>query len=114
MTDMLIKLYEIETQGSFEAEQKALGITLRKPIGPEKHAIIAWVFEHFGGGWASEVEVALSNQPRTCIVAVKDSKMMGFACYDATALGFLVLLAWLNHIVKKEPARRCSTPVCWI
>ncbi len=88
MADMLIKLYEIETGGSFEAEQKALGITLRKPIGPEKHAIIAWVYDRFGDGWASEVEVALSNQPRTCIVAVKDSKMIGFACYDATALGF--------------------------
>jgi ribosomal protein S18 acetylase RimI-like enzyme len=88
MADMLIKLYEIETQGSFEAEQKALGIKLRKPIGPEKHAIIAWVYDRFGDGWASEVEVALSNQPRTCIVAVKDSNIIGFACYDATALGF--------------------------
>jgi ribosomal protein S18 acetylase RimI-like enzyme len=88
MADMLIKLYEIETGGSFEAEQKALGIELRKPIGPEKNAIIAWVYDRFGDGWASEVEVALSNQPRTCFVAVKDSKMIGFACYDATALGF--------------------------
>ena len=88
MADMLIKLYEIETQGSFEAEQKALGITLRKPIGPEKHAIIAWVSDHFGAGWASEADVALSNQPRTCFVAVKDAQIIGFACYDATALGY--------------------------
>jgi GNAT superfamily N-acetyltransferase len=88
MADMLIKLYELEATGSFEADQKALGIELRKPIGPEKNAIIAWVFDHFGDGWASEVEVALSNQPRTCFVAVKDTQMIGFACYDATALGF--------------------------
>lgn len=88
MADMLIKLYELETQVPFLAEQKALGITLRKPSGPEKHAIIAWVADHFGAGWASEVDVALSNQPRTCFVAVKDAKVIGFACYDATALGF--------------------------
>ncbi|MGD8343967.1 MAG: GNAT family N-acetyltransferase [Desulfobacterales bacterium] len=88
MADMLIKLYELEATGSFEADQKALGIELRKPIGPEKHAIIAWVFDQFGDAWASEVEVALSNQPRTCFVAVKDTQMIGFACYDATALGF--------------------------
>ena len=88
MTDMLIKLYELESPGSFEADQKALGIELRKPTGPEKHAIIAWVFDQFGNAWASEVDVALSHQPRTCFVAVKDTQIIGFACYDATALGF--------------------------
>ena len=88
MADMLIKLYELELPGSFEANQKALGIELRKPIGPEKRAIIAWVVDRFGNAWASEVDVALSNQPRTCFVAVKDTQIIGFACYDATALGF--------------------------
>jgi GNAT superfamily N-acetyltransferase len=88
MADMLIKLYELEFTGSFEANQKALGIELRKPIGPEKRAIIAWVVDRFGNAWASEVDVALSNQPRTCFVAVKDTQIIGFACYDATALGF--------------------------
>ena len=88
MADMLIKLYELETAEPFEADQKALGIALRKPIGPEKHAIIAWVFDQFGDAWASEVDVALSNQPCTCFVAVKDTQIIGFACYDATALGF--------------------------
>ena len=88
MTDMLIKLYDLETSGSFVGEQKALGIELRKPIGPEKHAVIAWVQEQFSAGWASEADVALSNQPRTCFIAVRGEKMIGFACYDATALGF--------------------------
>jgi GNAT superfamily N-acetyltransferase len=88
MADMLIKLYELETPEPFEADQKALGVALRKPIGPEKHAIIAWVFDQFGDAWASEVDVALSNQPCTCFVAVKGTQIIGFACYDATALGF--------------------------
>lgn len=88
MADLIVKLYETEAPGSFEAHQKALGIELRKPIGPEKHAIIAWVLDQFGNTWASEVDVALSNQPQTCFVAVKDNRIIGFACYDATALGF--------------------------
>lgn len=88
MADMLIKLYKLEAQSSIWAEQKALGITLRKPIGTEKHAIIAWVSEHFGDRWASEADVALCNLPRTCFIAVKDAGIIGFACYDATALGF--------------------------
>ena len=88
MADMLIKLYEIENDWQFLAKQQTLGITLRKPIGPEKHGIIAWVSGHFGAGWASEADVALSNEPGTCFVAVKDADIIGFACYDATALGF--------------------------
>jgi GNAT superfamily N-acetyltransferase len=88
MADMLIKLYDLEVNGALVADQEALGVELRKPIGPEKHTVIAWVQEHFSAGWASETDAALNNQPRTCIVAVKDEKLIGFACYDATALGF--------------------------
>jgi len=88
MTDMLIKLYELEDDWQFLSKQQALGIGIRKPIGPEKHGIIAWVSDRFGAGWASETDVALSNKPVTCFMAVKDAKIIGFACYDATALGF--------------------------
>jgi GNAT superfamily N-acetyltransferase len=88
MADMLIKLYKLEDDWQFLAEQRALGICIRKPIGPEKHGIIAWVSDHFGAGWASETDVALSNKPVTCFVALNGANIIGFACYDATALGF--------------------------
>ena len=88
MADMLIKLYELADDWQFLSKQQALGIAIRKPIGPEKHGIIAWVADHFSAGWASETDVALSNRPCTCFAAVKDLKIVGFACYDATALGF--------------------------
>ena len=88
MPDMLVKLYEIEDDWRFLAEQKKLGITIRKPIGPEKQVILNWVSDQFGPGWASEIDVAITNRPRTCFVAVKDAKIIGFACYDATGLGF--------------------------
>ena len=88
MTDMLIKLYELEDDWQFLAKQQVLGITLRKSIGPEKHGIISWVSDRFSTGWASETDVALSNKPSTCFVAVKKANIVGFACYDATALGF--------------------------
>jgi hypothetical protein len=32
--------------------------------------------------------VALSNRPISCFVALQDQALIGFACYDATALGF--------------------------
>lgn len=85
---MLVKLYELKDDLSFLAEQESVGITIRKPIGPEKHLVIDWVREKFSDAWASESDIALSNTPRTFFVAIKDTKVIGFACYDATALGF--------------------------
>jgi GNAT superfamily N-acetyltransferase len=86
--DMLIKLYDLEDDRHFIAEQKSRGITIRKPIGPEKHLIIEWVSETFGPAWAAETDAALSNRPWSCFAAIKKEAFIGFACYDATALGF--------------------------
>ena len=88
MTDMLVKLYELKDDWSFIADQESAGIALRKPIGPEKHALLDWVRGAFYEAWASEVDVAMSNSPRTCFVAVANGKFVGFACYDASALGY--------------------------
>lgn len=88
MGDMLVKLYDIPDDWSFLQALQAKGVTIRKPFGPEKHVVVNWVREHFSNAWASETEMALANRPITCFVAIKDGKVIGFACYDATALGF--------------------------
>ena len=62
---------------------------LRKPIGPEHTAVTAWVQDHFGPGWASEVQVALGNRPVSAWFAMQGGDLLGFCCYDATARGFV-------------------------
>ena len=88
MTDLLVKLYELNDEWSFLTEQEKLGIIIRKPIGPEKNVVVNWVKEKFGDGWAGETDMALANRPISCFVAIKGQTLLGFACYDATALGF--------------------------
>ena len=56
----MVKLYELKDDWRFVAEQEALGIIIRKPIGPEKHLIVDWVRESFLDGWASETDLAIS------------------------------------------------------
>lgn len=85
---MLVRLYDLKGDWAFLEAQEKLGITIRKPIGPEKHVLVDWVKENFGDPWASETDAATSNVPVTCFVAVKDKQFIGFSCYDATALGF--------------------------
>ena len=85
--DMLIKLYDLEDDWHFITEQNRRGITIRKPIGPEKHLFIDWVSKTFGSAWAAETDAALSNRPWSCFAAIKKETFIGFACYDATCLG---------------------------
>lgn len=88
MPDMLVKLYELDDDWQFIAGQKSRGITIRKPTGPEKYPFVQWVAENFGPAWAGESEAAFGNSPRSCFAAIKQAAFVGFACYDATALGF--------------------------
>jgi len=89
MTDMLVKLYDLNDDWSFLNEQARLGITVRKPIGAEKHLVVNWVRSRFHlDAWASETDVAFSNRPISCFIAINKNKLIGFACYDASALGF--------------------------
>lgn len=88
MPDLLVKLYAIDYDTRFFSTQAGLGISIRKPIGPEKHRILEWMRTNFSEGWASETDIAISRVPCACFIAVKGEKLIGVACYDATALGF--------------------------
>ena len=90
---MLIRLYPPEATEVAAACLSTLGLDgfavhLRKPTGPEHTAVARWVAEHFGAGWASEVQVALSNRPVSVWIATQRAELLGFACFDATARGY--------------------------
>lgn len=64
------------------------GYRFVRVLPPDRGRVLAFVKEQFSAGWAHECEAALSFQPCRCLIAVKDGELLGFACYDATALGF--------------------------
>ncbi|MBZ0296098.1 MAG: GNAT family N-acetyltransferase [Anaerolineae bacterium] len=86
--DLLVKLYTLPALEPVLAQQRAQGIEIRRAIAPEKHVVVNWIQREFGDLWASETEVAYSNTPISCIIAVENEKLIGFACYDATCRGF--------------------------
>ena len=90
MSDLLVKLYELPSAEPYIQKMKEMGITIRRPIGPENYAVIRWIDKHFGPGWAGEAENAFFRSPKGMFIAVrdKDSAMLGFGCYDATVKGF--------------------------
>lgn len=61
---------------------------IRVALPPEQHLIKDWVRANFSEYWVSEVTAAMAHQPPGCLIAVLDGRLVGFACYDATARGF--------------------------
>lgn len=87
MHDMLVRLYDGDYRRDEVSEQRS-GLIIRKPIGPEHDLVREWIAESFNRGWASEAGVALGNRPPSLFVALVHERLAGFACYDATALGY--------------------------
>jgi GNAT superfamily N-acetyltransferase len=97
MHDMLVNLYA--TDAPFLRPEPALksaqgeDVTIRRALAPERNLVIDWVAAHFSQGWAGEAAVAFSNTPTKCHLAHCGNRLVGFACFDATALGFFGPLA---------------------
>jgi GNAT superfamily N-acetyltransferase len=83
--DLLVKLYELPALDL--AGLEAAGLTVRRPLAPERRLVCDWVAREFEPGWASETEVAFASRPASCFVAIEEQAVLGFACYDATARG---------------------------
>ena len=88
MTDMLVRLYEIPDVGEYTEKMEKIGVGVRRPNVWEKELLLDWVNEQFTLSWALECEMAFAVRPPSCFIAVKDSKLIGFACYDCTRLNF--------------------------
>lgn len=88
MPDMLVKLYNIPDEIPNINHLKEKGISIKRVLAPDKHKVIKYVRDKFGDNWASECDVAFANKPISCYVAVKDKKIIGFACFDATARNY--------------------------
>src|SRR5215467_2300663 len=86
--DMLVKLYNLPDSRAACARLREQGIEIRRALAPEKHKVVAWVRENFSAGWASEAEIAFARQPVACFIAIREGRIVGFACHDATCRNF--------------------------
>ena len=86
MTDMLVKLYNLPEIWS--SNLVPAGITIRKPVAAEKTMVVDWVRSNHSEFWASETDIAFTRSPVSCYVAQSGTTLVGFACYDTSALGY--------------------------
>ncbi|MEG2429579.1 MAG: GNAT family N-acetyltransferase [Oscillospiraceae bacterium] len=90
MSDMLVKLYEIDKNScdlSIENLEKE-SIFIKRAMAPNTTQIMDFIEKTFSKCWADECQKAILNQPSSCYIATKDNKVIGFGCYDATGKAF--------------------------
>lgn len=88
MADMLVKLYELPSLAPLVEAQATAGVRIFRAMAVNKREVVEWVDTHFGNMWRNETDVAFSRNPISCFLAVDDTKLAGFACYDVTCKNF--------------------------
>ena len=86
--DMLVRLYALP---SIEAELRELamdGISIIRALPTDRSLVVRWVRKHTSEKAACEAECCFSTPSPTIFIAVKDRRMIGYACYNATAPDF--------------------------
>lgn len=87
MSDMLVKLYELPELAPALEAATSQGVVIRPARLPEKPKVVSWMQGHFRG-WAAEVEATFAQVPVSCFLALKESDVVGFACYDSLCPNF--------------------------
>lgn len=83
MPDILVKLYALD-----ETMTDVPSVIFRHPLPHEKTVVREWVARHFDTGWADEFDVSFKHMPPSSFIALRDDRLVGFACYEVTARGF--------------------------
>jgi GNAT superfamily N-acetyltransferase len=83
MPDVLVRLYALG-----DAPPEVEGVIFRRPLPHEKTVVREWIAHHFHAGWADEFDVSYHHTPPSSFIALRDDRLVGFACYEVTARGF--------------------------
>jgi GNAT superfamily N-acetyltransferase len=83
MPDMLVKLYDLPPLAPALVAAARAGCLIRRALDGDRPATVAWVGAAYPS-WRAELETALAHSPATCFIALRESSIVGFACYDAT------------------------------
>jgi GNAT superfamily N-acetyltransferase len=88
MPDMLVRLYDLPSSSPLLAKLEEQGITIQRAMAPDKVRVLSWIGEHSSISAQGEADVCFARHPISLFLAVKERRILGYACYHATALDF--------------------------
>lgn len=87
MQDMLVKLYDLPLNASLATATEE-DICFRRAMAPDYFRVTEFVRNLSGVSAAGECAVCFQGHPITCFIATRGNKILGYACYNATAPDF--------------------------
>lgn len=79
--DLLVDLNQVNY--TFETT-----VLIKRVLSPNADEVVDFITTNFSKKWGSEAKAALYKAHSSCFIAVSEKRIIGFACYDATAKGF--------------------------
>ena len=79
---MIVSLYGLPEIGISD------NIRIKRAFVGDKETILRFVEENFQKNWVYETEHSLMQEVSKCFIATENGKVIGFACFDASAKGF--------------------------
>lgn len=88
MPDMLVDLLKLPPVEPLIASMRENGVVIRRAHPFESTAVREFIQQHFGTGWADEVNPCYMRQPVSLYIAIRTGKVIGFGAYEATRRDF--------------------------
>ena len=88
MPDMLVDLTPLTPPDALENALLSDGIRIKRALAPDRQKIEEFSKTCADQDYSPEVSVALARTPSACYTAAKDNRLVGFACFEATAKNF--------------------------
>jgi GNAT superfamily N-acetyltransferase len=85
---MLVRLYDLDRYARRAQAGRPASVVFRPAMPYERSRVRDWISHRFSRGWADEFEMTFHRHPASTTLAVEDGRLLGFACFDATAPGF--------------------------
>jgi GNAT superfamily N-acetyltransferase len=80
---MLVRLYALPPDGGVLGRLAGNGVTSRRAESYERYAVLQFVRARWPE-WVDEASAAFARVPSTMYIAVRERRILGFACYNAT------------------------------
>ena len=86
--DMLVSLYSLPSAEEELEKMSKRGIRIIRAFPPNRLQVVEWVKEHSSIYAAGEADCCFKSSNPTIFLAIKNEKIIGYACYNATAPDF--------------------------
>src|SRR2546425_3163248 len=88
MPDLLVNLLKLPPLERAFTKITDANVSIRRAQPFEITPVREFIESNFSIAWADEVSVGFAHKPVTVYIATRDSRVIGFACYECTRKAF--------------------------